>query len=212
MIALLVSLIGVFIISIIVFGGGQVFMPLFKWLWIFINDFGANISDEKIDQIFTVVNSTPGVISTKFALFTGYLVANGAWWGWLALFLTYLTFVIPAIIAIFYATKMISKIETSKHLKNVIVFLKPVIAGIVIALGIQLFIGTAFPTIIFNDFNTYIGTQGSLFSGWRLIMLIVYSFIVALESAYLYYKKINIFILISTNLIIGLIIFQPWFM
>ena len=212
MIALLVSLIGVFIISIIVFGGGQVFMPLFKWLWIFINDFGANISDEKIDQIFTVVNSTPGVISTKFALFTGYLVANGAWWGWLALFLTYLTFVIPAIIAIFYATKMISKIETSKHLKNVIVFLKPVIAGIVIALGIQLFIGTAFPTIIFNDFNTYIGTQSSLFSGWRLIMLIVYSFIVALESAYLYYKKINIFILIITNLIIGLIIFQPWFM
>lgn len=204
---LLIALAGVLVIGLIVFGGGQVFMPLFQSLWKAM----GHVSDAQINNIFTITNSTPGVVSTKFSVFTGYLAADGAWWGWLAMILTYLIFVIPSIIMIWWAAKMINKSEQSKHLKLMTTYLKPVIGGIVLALAIQLFIGTAFPKLVFNG-KEYIGTKESIFAGWRLIVLIPYSIIVAIESAYLYSKKVNLFWLIIIHIVIGLILFEPWLM
>lgn len=204
---LLIALVGVLVIGLIVFGGGQVFMPLFQSLWKAM----GHVSDAQINNIFTITNSTPGVVSTKFSVFTGYLAADGAWWGWLAMILTYLIFVIPSIVMIWWAAKMINKSEQSKHLKLMTTYLKPVIGGIVLALAIQLFIGTAFPKLVFNG-KDYIGTKESIFTGWRLIVLIPYSIIVAIESAYLYSKKVNLFWLIIIHIVIGLVLFEPWLM
>lgn len=204
---LLIALVGVLVIGLIVFGGGQVFMPLFQSLWKAM----GHVSDAQINNIFTITNSTPGVVSTKFSVFTGYLAADGAWWGWLAMILTYLIFVIPSIVMIWWAAKMINKSEQSKHLKLMTTYLKPVIGGIVLALAIQLFIGTAFPKLVFNG-KDYIGTKESIFTGWRLIILIPYSIIVAIESAYLYSKKVNLFWLIIIHIVIGLVLFEPWLM
>lgn len=182
-------------------------MPLFQSLWKAM----GHVSDAQINNIFTITNSTPGVVSTKFSVFTGYLAADGAWWGWLAMILTYLIFVIPSIVMIWWAAKMINKSEQSKHLKLMTTYLKPVIGGIVLALAIQLFIGTAFPKLVFNG-KDYIGTKESIFTGWRLIILIPYSIIVAIESAYLYSKKVNLFWLIIIHIVIGLVLFEPWLM
>lgn len=204
---LLIALVGVLVIGLIVFGGGQVFMPLFQSLWKAM----GHVSDAQINNIFTITNSTPGVVSTKFSVFTGYLAADGAWWGWLSMILTYLIFVIPSIVMIWWAAKMINKSEQSKHLKLMTTYLKPVIGGIVLALAIQLFIGTAFPKLVFNG-KDYIGTKESIFTGWRLIVLIPYSIIVAIESAYLYSKKVNLFWLIIIHIVIGLVLFEPWLM
>lgn len=207
--ALLIATFGVLIIGIIVFGGGQVFMPLFQSLWKTID----HVTDDQINHIFTIANSTPGVVSTKFSLFTGYLAADGAWWGWLAMILTFLIFVIPSILMIWWAYKLINKSESSKHLKMMTTYLKPVIGGIVIALAIQLFIGTAFPKVVFNASGKFTGTKDSIFTGWRLLVLIPYSIIVSIESAYLYArKKVNIFWLIIFHIILGMIIFEPWLM
>lgn len=211
--ALLLGAFGVIILGLIVFGGGQVFMPLFKSLWTMMSALGADIDDQKIDTIFTVANSTPGVVSTKFGLFTGYLAANGEWWGWLALILTYLLFALPSIFMIVWASKLVTRSEQSKHLKLMTTYLKPVIAGIVIALAVQLFIGTAFPKLVFNSTDKMFGTRTTIFTGWRLTALIIYSIIVSMESAYLYgKKKVNLFLLIAVHIILGFLIFQPWFM
>lgn len=222
-IALLFAIIGVLILGLIVFGGGQIFMPLFKSLWQLMDHHGAHITDQKINNVFTIANSTPGVVSTKFALITGYLTADGAWWGWLAMFLTYLVFAIPSIIMVWWAAKLVNNSEKSKHLKLMTKYLKPVVAGIVIALAIQLFIGTAFPHVVFNNgVHNYMGidkttiqdgvtTQYGFFQGWRLWVLIPYSIIVTIESAYLYAKgKASLFLLIVIHIVIGLVIFEPW--
>lgn len=216
---LLVAVIGVLILGLIVFGGGQIFMPLFKSLWHMMDHVHhVDNIDQKIDDVFTLANSTPGVVSTKFALITGYLSANGEWWGWIAMFLTYLVFCVPSIIMVWWAAKMVNNSEKSKHLKLMTKYLKPVVAGIVIALAIQLFIGTAFPQVVLNDsvkhyaeINNHTDKINTIFNGWRLWILIPYSIIVTIESAYLYAKgKASLFLLIVIHIAIGLVIFEPW--
>lgn len=69
---LLLGLIGTLVIGIIVFGGGQVFMPLFSSLWTVMG-----VPKETIDTVFVVVNSTPGVVGTQLAFFSGFLAGQG---------------------------------------------------------------------------------------------------------------------------------------
>lgn len=212
---LFIACVGVLILGLIVFGGGQVFMPLFKSLWELMDSNGVDINSDKIDNMFTVANSTPGVVSTKLATFSGYLSANGHWWGWLALILTYLIFSIPSIIIVWWAYKAISKSETSKYLKNMMKLLRPVVVGILLALSIQLFLGTAFPQVVLNKSNNYIGidnnsSKASFFTGWRMYALISYTIVVIPESFILYRKNVNLFILIVSHIIIGMILFEPW--
>lgn len=213
---LLIACIGVLIIGIIVFGGGQVFMPLFKSLWELMSKNGANINHSKIEDIFAISNATPGVVSTKLATFTGYLSANGEWWGWFALILTYLIFTIPSIIIVYWSFKFISKTDTSKYLKNILIFLRPVIVGILLALALQLFIATAFPSVVFNSSSEYLAIdkttpESKFFSGWRIYALISYSIIVPIETFYFYkIKKVNLFILIISHIVVGMILFEPW--
>ena len=212
---LLIAIIGVLLLGLIVFGGGQVFMPLFKSLWDLMASHGSNIHQDNIDNMFAVANSTPGVVSTKLATFTGYLVANGEWWGWLSLMATYLIFSIPSIIIVWWSVKLMKKSTESKYLKNMMIFLRPVIIGILISLSIQLFLGTAFPKIILNSSEKYIGLNTSgdkqnFFDGWRRYALISYVIFVIPESFILYRKKVNLFILISSHIVLGMVIFQPW--
>lgn len=190
-------------------------MPLFKSLWELMDKNGAHIDASKVDNIFTVSNATPGVIATKLATFSGYLSANGEWWGWLALILTYLIFSIPSIVIVWWAYKAVAKSETSKYLKNMMKLLRPVIIGILLALSVQLFLGTAFPQIIFNSSKGYMEIDDStsrtaFFSGWRLYALISYTIVVIPESFILYRRNINLFTLIASHMVIGLILFEPW--
>lgn len=212
---ILIATIGVLVLGLIVFGGGQVFMPLFKSLWELMGHHGADIDQDKIDNIFTIANSTPGVVSTKLGTFTGYLSSNGAWWGWLALIITYLIFSVPSILIIWWASKLMKKTTENKYLKNMMIFLRPVIIGVLLSLAIQLFLGTAFPAVVLNSSKEYAGIdsgvpRSSFFSGWRMYALISYVVIVIPESFILYRKKVNLFILIISHIAIGMVIFQPW--
>lgn len=203
--------------SLSVFGGGQVFMPIFKWMWLFIaKNFDININETMINNAFTVSNSTPGIISTKFAFFTGYFISNGSWYGHLLTIVTYIFFVAPAILMMFYSMKYINKFNDSPILKRLIIILKPVVAGIVVSLALQLIISVIFPYLIFNDsINDYFQLNFSsqkviFFSGWRLIVLYIYVSISVIISFILYRKKVSLFWLIIANILIVLIIFMPW--
>ncbi|CAM9147484.1 chromate transporter [Mycoplasma marinum] len=212
----LLAIFGVLLLGLIVFGGGQVFMPLFKALWEIMDKNGAHISEDKINNIFAVSNATPGVVSTKFGFFTGYLVSNGQWWGYLAMIGTYLIFALPSIILILVTTKMIRKSKTNKYLKNTIIFLRPIIIGVLLALSIQLLMGTMFPQIYFNSYSKgYIpgidsGGRSHFFSGWRMWTLMIWTPISIMFSIFWLKRKYPLLMLIIIFVVLALLIFAPW--
>ncbi|AAT27943.1 chromate transporter [[Mycoplasma] mobile] len=214
-IALGVSIVGVFIISMIVFGGGQVFIPLFRSLWTLMGQFSGiklQALNEQMDAMITAANATPGVVSTQFALFTGFIVANGAWWGWLSMLLTYVIFTLPAILFMLLGMKFVKKSSTNIYLKNAIVFLRPAISAILVALAVQLFIGASFPNVIFNG-QVYVGLvnpSNSFFVGWRFWVLIAWVPLVIIESFILINKKVSLLLLIITHIVVAILIFAPW--
>ncbi|TQC51575.1 chromate transporter [Mycoplasmopsis mucosicanis] len=216
-VALLVSLILIALISLSVFGGGQIFMPIFTWLWNSLSSwFGTPISNEQISAIFAISNSTPGILSPKFATLTGYLIAQGQWWGYIAMFLTYLAFVVPAILMMQLALKYTDKFQESNYLKKLIRFMNPVVTGIIFALAIQLFIGLIAPNVIFNkSANEYLGFKTSGASveflvGYRRIILWVYVPVAIMINLWLYLKKVPLFALILSNVVLAILIFHPW--
>lgn len=215
---------GLIILCLIVFGGGQVFMPLFKSFWELLDKHGANLTFGKsgqttgdvIDNVFTLSNSTPGVTSTKFAAFTGYLVSNGQWWGYLAFIGAFLVFAIPSIVMVVMGYKLLKKSQKHKYLAKISLYMMPVIAGTMLALAIQLFIGTALPQVVFNSDGTMFGVdttghKAKFLSGWRMWVALAYTIIVPFEVFYFSVKKkINIFYLILIHAIIGVLILAPW--
>lgn len=206
------------VICLIVFGGGQVFIPLFSWLWQTLNQIGGtkHISDEVIDSVITIANLTPGVVSTKFATISGYLIANNYGWGIAAMFITYLLFVLPAILMVIISFKLLAKVEGLDKFKKIILFCKPAIAGIMIALGIQLMIGILFPYVKFNaGFSEYIkympnNQKNNFFSGWRQVALYIWVPINFVVSFVFYRKGFSIFYLLLISIVVSLIVFEPW--
>ncbi|MBN4083499.1 chromate transporter [Mycoplasma sp. CSL10137] len=210
MIALLVSIPLLILVSLIVFGGGQVFMPVFSWMWnLMSSTFGSQIDSDTINKVFTVSNTTPGVVSTKFAFFTGYLIANGEWWGYLAIFLTYLIFCIPAILMMLLAMKYINRFRSSTFIQNLMTIMKPIVSGIIISLAIQLFIGIYAPEIIFNkSIDKYaILSNDNLFVGYKNALLKIFITVGILYSYWLAKKNFSLFWIIIVNVSISFIIF-----
>lgn len=169
------------VISLSVFGSGQVFIPLFRWFWMFLEKtFNANISNDTINEVISISNLTPGLVSTKFAFFSGYLISNGYWYGYLAAILTYVVFALCAIMVLVFVMKNLKKFESSKIIQRIFVILKPVIAGIIFSLAIQLFISITFPFVTFNSsissyFKIDFGkTNAIFFSGWRRYVLFAF--------------------------------------
>ncbi|WP_036456961.1 chromate transporter [Mycoplasmopsis lipofaciens] len=217
MLALLVSCLFLIIISLSVFGGGQVFMPIFKWLWISLSSwFDLNISEITINNIFAIGNATPGILSPKFALITGYLTANGEWWGFVAMLLTYSIFIFPAFLMMYLALRYTRKINNSNFFTKLIKIMNPVIVGIIVALIIQLFLAIIFPFLKFNKSLSEYWTinQNTLknlfYSDWRKIVLYIYVPTGIIISSILYFKKIPIVYLIIGNIVLSLLLFQPW--
>ncbi|ENY69060.1 Chromate transport protein [Mycoplasmopsis bovigenitalium 51080] len=216
-VALLVCIPLIAFVSLSVFGGGQIFMPIFNWLWTSLGSwFGIKIPEELINNVFAISNSTPGILSPKFATITGYMVAEGQWWGFIAMFITYLAFVLPAILMMKLALKYSDKFHDAKYFKNLIRIMNPVVTAIIFALVIQLFIGLIAPNLVFNkSAQEYISTTNSspksiFFSGWRLYALWCYVPSGIAISLYLYNKKIPMLGLILANVLVALVIFQPW--
>ncbi|WLP85829.1 chromate transporter [Mycoplasma seminis] len=201
-------------ISLSVFGGGQVFMPIFQWLWNLMHStFGVDSLDETmINNIFTVANTTPGVVSTKFAFFTGYVVANGSWWGYIAMFITYLVFCLPAIIVMVITMKYVKKFKTNSFVANMLIVMKPIVAGIMISLAISLFISIIIPEYYFNSSTKgYAGiAENNYFVGYKNIILKIYVPVGIIGSYYLAKKKFSLFLIILINIVISLILFAPY--
>ncbi|CAT05176.1 Uncharacterised protein [Mesomycoplasma conjunctivae] len=218
-IAIIISTIAIFLIALLVFGGGQVFMPFFSWFWSFLPNFGVPISQSDINTIFTIGNSTPGVLSLKFAASTGLIITQYQWWGWIFAILFYLVFTIPSIIFVIIWTKYINKnkAKEQKYLVGLIKWIKPAVIGIILALALQLFVNMILVSHTFNSSQGYIseinkGVKVDFFIKWRFWLLIVFVPVWTIFSSLLYIKKVNIFYILVMGLIAAFVIFEPWLM
>ncbi|VEU59546.1 chromate transporter [Mesomycoplasma neurolyticum] len=217
--AIFSSLIAMVIISLIVFGGGQVFMPIFQSFWLFIGKtFNLNITQKEIDLVFTISNFTPGVVSTKFSAFTGLLISDNSWWGILVSLICYILFCLPAIFMMILSTKLLKKSKQNKYLLNLTKYINPALSAIMLALSIQLLISTMFPNVIFNrSINNYFSWNNVknnkkllFFSNWRLIVLLIFVPTFSIFSFVWYQKKKPIYFLFIIGVILAFIAFQPW--
>ncbi|WP_027334766.1 chromate transporter [Mycoplasmopsis felifaucium] len=207
----------IIIISLSVFGGGQIFMPIFQWFWSLLNKlFNTNISFDTMANLFTISNSTPGVFSTKLAFATGYLASNGHWFGFIFSFLTYLAFILVPILIMYGAMKLITKKQTTKYFSSLMNIMNPVIAGIIGALVIQLLVGLLFPQLIFNFSATqYIfdrsnSPKGLFYDNSRKIALFIYVPLTVGFSAILYKLRCSIIMIILINIAVAMVVFHPW--
>ncbi|WP_308701312.1 chromate transporter [Mesomycoplasma hyorhinis] len=206
------------VICLIVFGGGQVFMPVFNWFWLFLaNQFGTRIDENRIQEIFSITNSTPGVVSLKFAAVTGLVVANNEWWGIFLSIFFYFVFSLPAILLVILGLKVLKKHKNNPRFKKLFSLFKPAIAAIMISLAIQLFISIYFIQIYFNkSMGQYVGysdissLKNTFFTNWRYYVLLVFVPVYTLASFVMYRKKVPIFFIFLTGLVCAFIVFEPW--
>ncbi|QJR43862.1 chromate transporter [Mycoplasma miroungirhinis] len=221
MVIFFVGLALVFLSAFIVFGGGQVFLPIYKWIFeLLINNFHLQMPLDQIDQVFAVANSTPGIVGTKLAFFTGYLLSydnfqQAQWWGWLAIFLTYLLISLPAIFLMFFVMKIFQKNQDNVYFIAFNKYLKPCLAAIMISLAVQLIISVAIPYLSLNSSSQYLSLNNNslksqIFSGWRKYVLYFWTPFCVILTIYLQKKQIPLLFLILGSIFIGFIIFQPW--
>ncbi|VEU76351.1 chromate transporter [Mycoplasmopsis columboralis] len=219
MTTILISLVAIVIVSLTVFGGGALFMPVFEWLWKFLNNnFGVAISTDQINAFFTAGNATPGILSPKFAVFTGYALTGNTWWSFLLILLAYLAFMIPGIAMLLIFRRIIQKHKKTLFVSKFFTFMYPVLIGVMLSLAISIFLKITYPFLFFNtQASEYLKLDYSssnniyqFFRGWRLILLFVYSPLAIGFFIYLIIKKVPIIYMIVGNILVGLIIFAPW--
>ena len=208
-------LIGCAIISFVVFGGSQVFIPYFKIL--LVNFIG--VSPETWDSVLAITNATPGVFGLKLAFISGFLAANGSWWGWLLMFLTYSIFIIIPIVFILLIFKKYKEKQNSKFMISFSKIMKPIIGGILCSIIINLFISILLPFVGFNDLGSNFGSldkyltlkSDEFFNGWRFWILLAWTLIsIPMEYWIMKKYKINAIYMILINIILCLILFEPW--
>ncbi|QJG66906.1 chromate transporter [Mycoplasma phocoenae] len=215
------SVLLVFMSTFIVFGGGQIFIPVFSWIFTLLSEnFGAHIDSEIAEKAFAVMNATPGIFGTKVALFTGYLISNdatqeGQWWGFITMIITYLCAVIPSILIMHLAMKLCAKNKNNVYFIAINKYMKPVMSAIVIGLAIQLFIGTLLPYVTFNKSDSYFlinteNVKSKVFSEWRLYALYAFVPMVIIATIVAQRKKIPLLYTILIAIVLALVIFQPW--
>ena len=210
-----IVILGCLIISIVVFGGAQIFIPYFKIL--LVNLLG--VSPDVWNSVLSITNATPGVFGLKLAFISGFLAANGNWWGWLLMIVTYIAFIMVPIGLILLIFNKYKKIKETKFMIAFSKMMKPIIGGILCSIIINLFISILLPFVGFNDLSDninnldkylYIKTD-QFFTDWRFWMIFAWTLIsIPVEYWIMKKYKINTIFIIIINIILCLIIFEPW--
>ena len=203
-----VVILGCLIISIVVFGGAQIFIPYFKIL--LVNLLG--VSPDVWNSVLSITNATPGVFGLKLAFISGFLAANGNWWGWLLMIVTYIAFIMVPIGLILLIFNKYKKIKETKFMIAFSKMMKPLIGGILCSIIINLFISILLPFVGFNDLSDninnldkylYIKTD-QFFTGWRFWMIFAWTLIsIPVEYWIMKKYKINTIFIIIINIILS---------
>lgn len=141
-----------FIVGLLSFGGSYAAIPL-------IRDVASHydvISEEMLIDFIAISESTPGPIAVNFATFVGARAAGvpGA-------VIATIVQIIPAFVIILLFTIIFSKFIQSKNVSYALSIIRPCIIGIIMAVGIHMFMvvfGTAINAAVGSSFNGILKT------------------------------------------------------
>lgn len=207
---ILLVLFGCLIISFVVFGGGQVFIPYFKILLVDL----LHIEEQQWNEVLSIANATPGIFGLKLSFVSGYLISQNQWWGFFLAFVTYSAFIVIPIFFVLFLFKKYQKHKESQLMSSFSQIMKPIIAGILISIIINLSVSLLLPFVKFNELGleNYIGwKEETFFKGWRYYVLITWV-LLAIPTEYFLMRKYKIksIQMILANIIICFLLFQPW--
>ena len=215
MISTLIVLAGCLIISLVVFGGAQMFIPYFKILLVNF----LHISQDSWDSVLSIANSMPGVFGLKVAFASGYLAGEGNWWAYLLMFGSYFVFIAVPIIFILIIMKRYHKMKQNKFMTSMLKVMRPIIAGILISIVINLGLSLIVPFVGFNDLSDknfgaldkYAYLKDTFFKKWRYWVLLAWTLVSIPTDLILIRKfKVNTIYLILVNISLCMVLFEPW--
>lgn len=93
------------------------------------------VADDELSYMIAISESTPGPIMVNLATYIGSQQA-----GFIGAFLAMLAVVLPSFIVILIAANAMERYSGNKYLKAAMKGLKPCIAGIILAVGLQLLV------------------------------------------------------------------------
>jgi|GEM_PF-6509075 len=126
-------LLGIFLIVLLTYGGGQVFIPMFENL--LVQDQGIFTSSE-YQTIVGFVNSLPGPVGGKLAAYSGYFV--GGWFGFIS---ASFVFILPAFLMMLLIYKFIEHFQRSKFFTQLVIYIKPIVIGIFLSIIVSFVTG-----------------------------------------------------------------------
>lgn len=118
-----------FKVGLFTFGGGYAMIPVVK-------DTVVNnnwLSIEEFTNMIGICESTPGPLAINMATYVGSIQA-----GFLGSVLSTIGVVLPSFIIIILIAKIISKVEKSTFLSNIMQGIKPIVAALVMSTGLIL--------------------------------------------------------------------------
>lgn len=121
----------VFIITMIIFGGGTVFIPVLEQL--LVQDVSI-FTPQEYTLIITVATSLAGPIGPKISAYGG-LMGYGVEAGIGA----YLIFLIPPMYMMYFARKFYTKLKESKKFNLITMYIKPIIIAIFLNMILSFF-------------------------------------------------------------------------
>lgn len=120
-------IIRLFIIGLTIFGGGPVFIPVMKVL--FVNDLHV-FNEETFSTVVAIVTALPGPVGPKIAGYAGFLL-----FGPLGLLYMFIALVIPATTIMVVAFKYLDKLRGSRKFKKISTYINVVCVGIFISIA-----------------------------------------------------------------------------
>ena len=176
-------------IGAVSFGGGYAMIPLLTEKVV------ANgwLTNEQMLNFIAVSESTPGPIAINMATFVGY--SQG---GFLGAFLATLGVVLPSFIIILLIATLIKGLMKFAGIKAFLSGLRPVVIGLIIATGINLFVSVIMGITAIGEAVVF---------DWKA--LVIFGFIGAIYFVYKFYKKKSIspIILILISAVLGILMY-----
>lgn len=122
-------IIGIMAMATLVFGGGQVFIPLLEDMYVTT----GLVESEVFYEIVGLANGFPGPFSGK--IYTYFTLVEYGWWN---AFWVNILFAIPALVFVTYAMKYFDKLKTFKPFTNLTIYIRASVVAILVYVGFTL--------------------------------------------------------------------------
>lgn len=181
-------------IGLLSFGGGYTTIPMVKDI---VEKYEV-LNMEMLENFIAISESTPGPIAINLATFVGNEIC-----GLLGGIIATLCEILPAFIIILIFVKYFKKYIDNENVKFALSIIRPCIVGIIMAVGIGMFVGNISPYFLPLDKLKYSGNVIYIIKYFIVVAIIIIDLII---SKKFYKKKISSIKIIIFGAILGIAI------